>query len=743
MKKRIFWGLLAGIIGGIAGTMILWGSWLLPSLGLLLTRADIINGASALLVFGAIGGIVYALLLGERKLRLGNTIIAGLVLGFLLWFLGVLIIVPVILGFPPQLRNPLDHWTPLAAFSLYGIIVALLYSRWALKQPVTRSYIALGLVVVSFFLTPIMLRAAVSTEPEDLQVPQGYRAEVVAKGFTFPTTLLLDENENIYIAEAGYAYGPKTTVAKIIKVGKNGGIEEIARNFKGPINGLAMKENKLYVSHRGKITEFDLESKERKDLVEGLPSLGDHQNNDLIFGEDGALYFGQGTATNAGIVGSDNFLYAWADRFPDFHDIPSRNFVLTGENYEALDLGTPDPADTRTTGAFAPFGQEREAGEEVEKKVPAGGTIHRFDLETETLSIYADGLRNPFGLAWGHNGALYATNLGYDDRGERAVKGSPDWVVKIEEGAWYGWPDYAGELPLTDERFASERGVNLNPLLENPPDVTPPLAELPSHYSPMKLDFAPKGFNDQGLFVAIFGDAQPLTEDLEEQVPTGVIIVDPESGEYEWFIKNKEKARGGRWGDGFKRVIDVKFNREGNSMYVLDFGVMEFTDFSPNAIPRSGVLWKIELDRSNGGGAGGTGEQQQTPVEPKTQEKNEKNKGVQEEKPKITDTKEKENEPGKVNEKPEQNKPTEPEPEEPELKPEKPGTPEPAVPEEPVTPEPEEPQEPEEPGNGQPGEAEPGIPGDGESMVPEAPIVPEPLVPVEPEEPEIGESGNG
>ena len=108
---------------------------------------------------------------------------------------------------------------------------------------------------------------------------------MVAKGFTFPTTLLIDENENIYVAEAGYAYGPKTTLARVLRVMKNGHVEEVARDFEGPINGLALKGNMLYISHRGKITEINLESKERRDLVKDLPSLGDHQNNDLIFGK--------------------------------------------------------------------------------------------------------------------------------------------------------------------------------------------------------------------------------------------------------------------------------------------------------------------------------------------------------------------------------------------------------------------------------------------------------------------------
>jgi hypothetical protein len=37
----------------------------------------------------------------------------------------------------------------------------------------------------------------------------------------------------------------------------------------------------------------------------------------------------------------------------------------------------------------------------------------------------------------------------------------------------------------------------------------------------------------------------------------------------------------------------VKFCADGNSFYMLDFGVMEFTDMAPNAIPKSGVLWKV------------------------------------------------------------------------------------------------------------------------------------------------------
>lgn len=591
----LLWGLLAGLIGALAGSAILWGSWLLPSLGLLLTRASLVYGFFTMLIFGALGGVLYAAILRRRRLRLFTTLPAGIFLGFILWISGPLLLVPLVLGFPPVLESPLDHWTPLAGFALYGMIVSLLYSRWSLHQSRTRIYYAMGLLVAASLFTPFMLRAATSTDPEALDLPEGYRAEVVAKGFTYPTGMAIDEHGNIYVAESGYTYGPKITAARILKVTPDGRIGEVARDFEGPLNGLALRGYRLYISHRGKITVFDLESREREDLVQDLPSLGDHHNNDLLFGNDGALYFGQGTATNAGVVGSDNFVYAWADRYPDFHDLPSRNFTLTGENYQSADLGSVDPTDMKSTGAFAPFGRKRENGETVEAAVPASGAVHRLDLETGELSLFADGLRNPYGLAVDSDGNLYASNLGYDDRGVRAVKNSPDWLLRLREGAWYGWPDFAGEIALTEPLFASERGVNRRPLIVDPPAVEPPLATFPPHYSPMKLDVAPEGFPDSGIYVAVFGDAQPITGDLDQLVPTGILRVNPAGGRFDWFIKNKDQPRAGRTGSGLKRVIDVKFSEDGSSLYILDFGVMEFTDLAPNAIPKSGVLWKITV----------------------------------------------------------------------------------------------------------------------------------------------------
>jgi glucose/arabinose dehydrogenase len=553
----------------------------------------LLRGFLVVAVLSTVGGAVFALLIGRRSLRPATAVLAGLVLGFVLWVGGALTFVPLLLGFPPLLRNFASHWSPLLAFTIDGLVTSFLYTRPLARRPGARLNYALSLTALAVILVPVYLRAAVNTRPDLLDLPSGFRAEVAAKGFNFPTGLAFDDRGTVYVAESGYTYGPKEYPARIVALGRDGVIREAAGGFSGPINGITWRESKLYVSHRGTLTELDPIGGARRDILTGLPSLGDHQNNDVVFGPDGALYFGQGSATNAGVVGTDNFVYAWADKYRWFHDYPSRDWKLTGENYLPLDPGTVNPVDRRPTGAFAPFGVARNADEILPKASPASAAIHRLDLVTGAFSIYADGLRNPYGLCFDRDGNLYATNLGYDDRGVRAVRGSPDWVAKVKSGAWYGWPDYAGTVPLTDAGFASERGVNRQPLIADPPRVEPPLAVFPAHYSPLKLAAAPAEFPLPGLFVAIYGDGQPLTEDITAPAPTGVIRIAPATGEYEWFLKNKHKPRAGRGGDGLKRVIDVKFAPDGKAMYVLDFGLLEFTSLAPNAIPYTGVLWRI------------------------------------------------------------------------------------------------------------------------------------------------------
>jgi hypothetical protein len=47
------------------------------------------------------------------------------------------------------------------------------------------------------------------------------------------------------------------------------------------------------------------------------------------------MYFGQGTATNSGIVGEDN---RWIKNYPFFHDYPGSFIPLVGQNFRTKNL---------------------------------------------------------------------------------------------------------------------------------------------------------------------------------------------------------------------------------------------------------------------------------------------------------------------------------------------------------------------------------------------------------------------
>lgn len=133
-------------------------------------------------------------------------------------------------------------------------------------------------------------------DPKAVIVPPGYQVQVAVKDLNFPTSVELDSEGNLLVAEAGPVPGHKQGKPRILRVTADGQQETLVeQGLEAPVNDLLWHENKLYVSHRGKISV--LENEHLRDLVTGLPSHGDHHNNQITAGPDGKLYFGQGTAT--------------------------------------------------------------------------------------------------------------------------------------------------------------------------------------------------------------------------------------------------------------------------------------------------------------------------------------------------------------------------------------------------------------------------------------------------------------
>jgi|SRR5437764_6306813 len=58
----------------------------------------------------------------------------------------------------------------------------------------------------------------VPPNPADIDLPPGYRAEVIATGFTFPTGVTFDEANVPYVVESGYAYGEKYAPARLVRI---------------------------------------------------------------------------------------------------------------------------------------------------------------------------------------------------------------------------------------------------------------------------------------------------------------------------------------------------------------------------------------------------------------------------------------------------------------------------------------------------------------------------------------------
>ncbi len=449
-----------------------------------------------------------------------------------------------------------------------------------------------------------------AANPADIALSSGYRIELVASGFDFPTGVAFDDDGRPYVVEAGYSYGEVFGEPRLLRVEEDGSTSEVATGAHPPWTGVTFSNGALYVAAGGEVGGGQIlrvvPGEEPDAIVTGLPSLGDHHTNGPVFDEQGSLYFTIGTATNSGVVGEDNFAYGWLERHPEFHDIPCESVTLAGENFES---GNPLSAEQprARTGAYVPFGTETASGQVIEGAVPCSGAVLRVPAEElarisagdgaeANLELFAWGFRNPFGLAF-YDTALYVTENGFDERGSRPVFGAGDALWRVEQGLWYGWPDYSAGRPVADARF---EGASPAPksLLVDMPSPPAPAAVLAVHSASSGFDFSRNGeFGHVGqAFIAQLGDMAPVVGEARGPIGFKVVRVDVDTGVVQDFAVNRGEINGpGSFlgTGGLERPVAARFDPTGAALYVVDFGVIRMS--AKGAMPErgTGMLWKV------------------------------------------------------------------------------------------------------------------------------------------------------
>lgn len=465
----------------------------------------------------------------------------------------------------------------------------------------------------------------------NVTVPPGYFLVPVATGLEFPTAVASSDSD-IWVAEAGVTSGATPKIKHIEPDGQATTILDGAAmgdRLLGPLTDVTFHDGWLWIAHRqagangwavGAITKFQPDDPMGTftTVLTGLPSAGDHYTEEVVFGNDGRAYFSQGTATNSGVVGTDNALITgWLAQAPAFHDFPAKDVVLNGKSYQTAAAFQLDPDASKITAPFMAFGSGAAAPGTVVKGVPrdgivaGNGTVYPFDASagdaSGSLRLEAWGFRNPYGIGFDPSdpNVLYASNNGADTRGvagetnvpvdeddltileSRPVDEDFDDLFRLNVGGteeFFGFPDFfhdekSGEVkPVTDEAFCEE----LDPCPESVLDpgfsqslhVEPAVTELGYHTSANKFDFSEsRNFQHEGeVFVAETGSFVPVTGATEF---TGFKVVRVDrSGHASDFIAHSSQTQSVIFDpDGFNKPIDVKF--DGDAMLVVDFGVFE------------------------------------------------------------------------------------------------------------------------------------------------------------------------
>ena len=319
-------------------------------------------------------------------------------------------------------------------------------------------------------------------------VPEGFAVNLFASGLDEPRIIRVAPNGDVFVAETGPGR------VKVLRPGDGGKAaqqEVFARGLRGPFYPAADPQW-VYVANTDSVVRFPYRAGDRKargqaeTIVAKLPS-GGHSTRDIVFSKDGTrMFVSVGSASNV-----------------------------------AEDMGKLSSSAMQSWQADHPLGATW--GTETER-----ADVLVFDPQGKNRRIFATGIRNCAGLGVGPAGDLWCSTNERDLLGDDVP---PDYVTRVKEGAFYGWPWYyigGNEEP---------RHQGARPDLKD--KVTVPDTLIQAHSAPLGMAFYngsqfPENYRGSG-FAALHGSWNRSKRTGYKVVR--IIIKDgAPTGEYEDFV---------------------------------------------------------------------------------------------------------------------------------------------------------------------------------------------------------------
>ena len=462
----------------------------------------------------------------------------------------------------------------------------------------------------------------------DVVVPEGYDLDVYYTGLDYPVGVAFGEQGEVYVAEAGgHTYGTKPEKApnaRILQIMPDGSKKvvydkvvplDVIRNASfpveagtlpegliPPVTGITQYEGKLYISHRTRYSVLDPATGDFRTIIDGLPSWGEFLNAKPIF-RDGKMYFFLSTQGNSGVI-EDHWTKV-IDVFnkPDAHEIPGEDVVLTGKDYwvptKNLSFTTQD---SMLTGAYVPLGTVTEYGQVIEGQEICNGAFFKANPDGTNIERIAWGFRSSFGYRFSKDGRLIMTQNSANPMPPRGIFNDWEPVYEVKEGKWYGWPDFYSGIPITDPYWVFNQiedgdfvltEETHRKLLKGEPLPEQPILRLPIHSAAEGMVFGQHDFgvSENSILVAEFGTIVPRYKG--EWPGFRVQKVNLQTQQVENFLINESGMPASATnGGGLERPLQLEYGPDG-SLFIVDFGIVEFNEKGLNAHPDTGVIWRL------------------------------------------------------------------------------------------------------------------------------------------------------